>query len=77
MCVLARSKGKMCVAMLLLAAVLPASLALQPAALGTRRAHELLSDVPLLRVNDGVSAPVTASWNADERAAVFFLRSFG
>ncbi len=40
-------------------------------------AHSRLASASLLRVSDGASAPLTESWGAGERAAVFLFRSFG
>lgn len=43
----------------------------------TRDAYQRLQNVDIIRVADGSSAPLASLWASEERAALFFFRSFG
>eukprot|EP00965_Chrysotila_dentata_P247435 6207747-Pleurochrysis_carterae.AAC.5 len=64
---------------LLLAQVSALRLGMQPrcCASAGSDAYSKLSGTSLLRVSDGSSVALTDEWSSDERAAVFFFRSFG
>jgi len=40
-------------------------------------AWQALERSPITRVTDGAELALTSTWREDERAAVFFFRSFG